>query len=189
MFHRFDWIWFYSTAFSEHENIAKNSLNTRLFSWCGIFFRFYMKFVENAILETFFNLHYNLLGQALRERDLVFFRGVQLANPFHTIWKKDSGETVAVSFPSSQLKYIKLEIYPILLNPSHPVHFRKVFKIKINLNFYFRTSLRYFKRFYEAFKAFIKPFEVPQRSSKIKILSYFFSSSGIGARKVNFLIK
>ena len=33
---------------------------------------------------------------------------------------------------------------------------------KINLNFYFHTSLC-------SFKAFIKPFEAPQRSMKIKI--------------------
>ena len=31
----------------------------------------------------------------------------------------------------------------------------------------------------KAFKAFIKPFEAPQRAVKIKILNTFFSSSGI----------
>ena len=31
---------------------------------------------------------------------IVWCRGVQLHNPFHTIWKKDRGETVAVSFHS-----------------------------------------------------------------------------------------
>ena len=41
------------------------------------------------------------------------------------------------------------------LNPSRPVHLRIYIKIKINLNFYFHTSL--------------KPFEAPQRSVKIKI--------------------
>ena len=41
---------------------------------------------------------------------------------------------------------------------------------KINLNFYFHTSLWCLKRFYEGLlKAFIKPFEAPQRSVKIKI--------------------
>ena len=40
---------------------------------------------------------------------------------------------------------------------------------RINLNFYFRTSLWCLKRSYmKAFKAFIKPFEAPQ-SAKIKI--------------------
>ena len=39
---------------------------------------------------------------------------------------------------------------------------------KINLNFYFHTSLWCLKMFYESL-AFIKPFEAPQRSVKIKI--------------------
>ena len=78
---------------------------------------FQILFLQNAILETFFRPHYNLLEQVLRETGLVFFRGVQLANPFHTIWKKDSGETLAVSFPSNQLKYVKLEIYPFFFIP------------------------------------------------------------------------
>ena len=42
-------------------------------------------------------------------------------------------------------------------------------EIKINLNSYFHTSLCYLKRFMKAFKAFLKPFEEPQRSVKIKI--------------------
>ena len=37
----------------------------------------------------------------------------------------------------------------------------------------------------KAFKAFIKPFEAPQRSVKIKIQVKFVSSSGIGTGKVN----
>lgn len=36
------------------------------------------------------------------------YRGVQLANPFHTIWKRDLGEKVAVSF------LIKLLLSPFL---------------------------------------------------------------------------
>ena len=38
--------------------------------------------------------------------------------------------------------------------------------------------------FVKAFKAFIKPFEAPQRSAKIKIELIFFSSSGIGTGRV-----
>ena len=45
-------------------------------------------------------------------------------------------------------------------------------EIKIDLKFYFRT-----------FKAFIKPFEAPQRSLKIKI-NLIFSLSGIGTGSV-----
>ena len=54
-------------------------------------------------------------------------------------------------------------------------------KIKINLNFYFPTSLWCLKRFYEGIKAF---FEAPQRSVKIKLWVIFFSSPGIGVGKV-----
>ena len=39
--------------------------------------------------------------------------------------------------------------------------------------------------FMKAFKAFIKPFEAPQRSVKIKIEVNFFYLSGIGAGRVN----
>ena len=42
-------------------------------------------------------------------------------------------------------------------------------EIKIKLNFYFHTFLWCLKRFYEGLKAFIKPFDAPQRSVKIKI--------------------
>ena len=41
-------------------------------------------------------------------------------------------------------------------------------KVKINLNFYFLTSFWCLKRFYKC-KAFVKPFEAPQRSVKIRI--------------------
>ena len=37
----------------------------------------------------------------------------------------------------------------------------------------------------KAFKAFIKLFEAPQRSVKIKIKVNFLSSSGIGTKRVN----
>ena len=40
------------------------------------------------------------------------------------------------------------------------------------------------KGFMKAFKAFIKPFEAPQRSAKIKSEVNFFSSSGIGTGRV-----
>ena len=36
----------------------------------------------------------------------------------------------------------------------------------------------------KALKAFIKPFEAPQRSAKIQTYVNFFSSSRIGTRKV-----
>ena len=40
------------------------------------------------------------------------------------------------------------------------------------------------KKFMKAFKVFIKPFEAPQGSVKIKIQVNFFSLSGIGAERV-----
>ena len=90
-----------------------------------------MNFVQKAILEFFFKPQYNLLEQVLSETNLVFFRGAQLANPFHTIWKKDGGETVAVSFPSNHLKYVKQEIFTILphslISISRPVHLTNLY--------------------------------------------------------------
>ena len=58
-------------------------------------------------------------------------------------------------------------------------------KIKTNWNFYFNFSWWYLKRFMKALKAFIKPFQAPQRSAKIKISVNFFPLSGIGAGGVN----
>ena len=58
-------------------------------------------------------------------------------------------------------------------------------EIKIKLNFYFHTSLGASKSFRKAFKAFIKPFEAPQRSEKIKIWIDFLSSFGTGTGRVN----
>ena len=52
---------------------------------------------------------------------------------------------------------------------------KAVFEIKIKLNFYFHTSLCASKGFMKALKAFIKPFEAPQRSVKIKIQVIFIS--------------
>ena len=52
-------------------------------------------------------------------------------------------------------------------------------KIKINLNFYFHTSL-YSKGFMNTSKAFIKRLDVPKRIEKIKIYVNFPSSPRIG---------
>ena len=57
-------------------------------------------------------------------------------------------------------------------------------KIKINLNFYLQTYCGASKGFMKAFNAFMKPFEAPQGSLKIKIQVIFFSSSGIGTGRV-----
>ena len=75
-----------------------------------------------------------------------------------------------------------------LFNPYRPDPGQRA---KINLNyFYFHTSLWCLKRFYESLKAFpfIKPFEAPQRSAKIKIwVNFHFNATFWNARggKVN----
>ena len=38
---------------------------------------------------------------------------------------------------------------PVTVNFSRPVHRKMLYKIKMNQNFYFRTSLWYLKKFYE----------------------------------------
>ena len=69
---------------------------------------------------------------------------------------------------------IALILYLIFL-PFPSRGFLKVLsKLKLSESFIF-TLLR------GAFKAFIKPFEAPQKSMKIKISLNFFSSSRIGA--------
>ena len=41
----------------------------------------------------------------------------------------------------------------------------------------------------KAFKVFIKPFEAPQRSAKIKLYVNFFTSPGIGMGRLKILTK
>ena len=57
---------------------------------------------------------------------------------------------------------------------------RSCIMIKININFIFTPY------YFQAFKSFIKPFEAPRRSVKIKIKIKFLSSPGIGVGRVNF---
>ena len=59
------------------------------------------------------------------------------------------------------------------------------FKIKINWNFHFHTSLWCLRRFYEGLMTFAKPFEAPQRSMEIKILVHFLSSSRVGTERID----
>ena len=68
-----------------------------------------------------------------------------------------------------QLKFPSYEIGPVNITPFRPVPGQRE---KINLNFYFHTSFRCLKRFYE--KKGLKPFEASQRSVKIKILVNFY---------------
>ena len=63
-------------------------------------------------------------------------------------------------------KYVKVfAIYCSVINPSLLDRGQRQ---KTNVNFYFHT-LRGGRRFYEGFKSFIKPFDSPQRSVRIKI--------------------
>ena len=63
-----------------------------------------------------------------------------------------------------------------------------VLKQKLSSVFIFTLLCGASKRFMKALKAFIKPFEATQRSVKIKIELNFFSSSGIGTGRVNYLL-
>ena len=58
-----------------------------------------------------------------------------------------------------------------MLTLKDPIISESCIEVKIELNFYFHTSLWCLKRFYEGLKAFIKPFEAPQRSMKNKNLT------------------
>ena len=58
-----------------------------------------------------------------------------------------------------------------MLTLKDPIISESCIEIKIELSFYFDTSLWCLKRFYEGIKAFIKPFEAPQRSVKNKNLT------------------
>ena len=64
--------------------------------------------------------------------------------------------------------YNNYNYYYILTLPV-PCISESCIEIKLKLNFYFHASLWCPKRFYEGLKAFIKPFEAPQRCVKIKI--------------------
>ena len=57
-------------------------------------------------------------------------------------------------------------------------------KMEINLIFFFALVCAVWKGFMKPFNAFIKPFEAPQRSVKIKNQVNFLSSSGIETRRV-----
>ena len=67
------------------------------------------------------------------------------------------------------IKCLHKKLHLRFLTLKDPLISESCIEIKIKLNFYFHTSLWCLKRFYEGFKAFIKPFEAPQRSVKIKI--------------------
>ena len=75
-----------------------------------------------------------------------------------------------------------LPVLSLVKDPSRPNAGRRE---KINLKFYFHTSLWCLKRFYEGFKGFRKTFRGTTKKCKNKNLTYFFSSSGIGMRRVN----
>ena len=68
------------------------------------------------------------------------------------------------------------------LSPERPVHFWKLYWNKNRVKFLF--SYFFLVPLCGAFKAFIKPFEVPQRSVKIKIQLNFFTLSGIETLRV-----
>ena len=71
----------------------------------------------------------------------------------------------------------------ILLTLSAPCISESCIKIKINLNFYFHTSLCCLKRFYEDIKGLHKTFSGTAKKSENKNLSWFFSPRpGLGRK-------
>ena len=87
-------------------------------------------------------------------------------------------------FSDLEPKIFPLLSYKCLTLPAPSIS-ESYIKIKINLNFYFDTSLWCPKGFMKAFKDSIKPFEAPQRSAKIKIQVDSLPSSRIGTGRVN----
>ena len=73
-----------------------------------------------------------------------------------------------MKYLEDMITFVRMSLFS---NPSHPVHFWKLYWNK-KLNFHFHT-------FCGASKGFMKAFEAPQ-SVKIKIWLKFFFSSGIG---------
>ena len=86
-----------------------------------------------------------------------------------------------------QLTQIALNLEPLVLkrsylNPSRPNPGRRE---KIKVSFYFHVHFGASKGFMKTLKAFIKPFEAPQRSVDIKIqLNFYFNTTFRNARVV-----
>ena len=76
-----------------------------------------------------------------------------------TTWKALSND-----FLHSQVSLSKALSSNSASNPPHPNPGRRE---KIKLQIYFHTSLSCLKGFMKALKAFIKPFEAPQRSVRV----------------------
>ena len=87
---------------------------------------------------------FDMVGQTFRSRNNLFFTEDKHENKNHEIHEETVNE----------------------FNPACPNNGQRG---KIKLNFYFFTSLWCLRSFNEALKAFIKPFEAPERSVKIKI--------------------
>ena len=86
----------------------------------------------------------------------------------------------AIVFSIFDELYLKTNcLCSLILTLNGPCISESCIEIKIKVNVYFDTSLWCLKRF-------MKPFEAPQRSAKIKIQLNFFSSSGIGTGRVKF---
>ena len=78
---------------------------------------------------------------------------------------------------------MKIPVEETLFNPSCPKH-PKIIEIKSYINFYFYTSSWCFRKIYKSQIAFIKPFEAPERSVKMKNLYHFSPVFRIGTTRV-----
>ena len=79
---------------------------------------------------------------------------------------------------------LSISVNSLLTLPIQPIS-EWCTEIKINLNFYFYTSLWCLWNFYEGLKGFHKPFEAPKRSMKIKIWLNFLSSFRIKIGRIS----
>ena len=115
----------------------------------------------------------------------VYFSVIIFIFPLITAWKV-SKYSIFGHFTQLMSQWIVqgntlsfIFIWNINLSRSNPER-----REKIKLNFYFRTSLRCF------IKVFIKPFEAPQGSVKIKIwLNFYFNTTSRTARDVKSLVR
>ena len=80
--------------------------------------------------------------------------------------------------PLEELILKRKKYHNVILTLSAPSISESCLNMKINLNFYFHTSLQCLKRFFKAFQAFIKSFEAPQGSVKIKFKLLFSLRQG-----------
>ena len=79
----------------------------------------------------------------------------------------------------NEYNYVRVTMYAWKtgINPSRPMHFRKLYQNKNNLKFYFRTCLWCLERFYKGLKDLHKTFRGTRKEceKKLILVNFFFS--------------